>query len=62
MLYSELLIAMDDERLKMIEADAVRAVDFHRQKGNYETRIKCEGILAEMRAEIKRRAEGGPPT
>jgi hypothetical protein len=62
MLYSERLMEMDDDRLQMIEADAVLAVEFHRRKGNYDTREKCEGILAEIRQEVKRRAEGGPPT
>lgn len=53
---------MDDDRLKMIEEDAVRAIEFHRAKGNYDTREKCEGILAEIHREIRRRTEGGPPT
>jgi hypothetical protein len=53
---------MDDDRLKFMEGETIIAIEFHRKKGNFDTRQKCEGILAEMREEMERRKNGGPPT
>lgn len=62
MIYSERLREMEEDRLQMVEVDTMNAIEFHRRKGNLDTVDTCKGILNEIRQEIKRRAEGGPPT
>ena len=53
---------MDDDRLRMVEHDMVYAIDRYKLAGKPDTADNCRSVLAEVREEIKRRAEGGPPT